>query len=489
MITALMRRVGNWVERVPGGMQALDVTRRLRGSSFFVNLFSTGLATAFAKIMNVVLLGYAARTLGPENYGLVGWGVSIAAYASIFISPGLVTWGARAVAYDRPHAGRTLVIVNLTQIVLACLGYGLLVLFAWQFATSPAQRTIVLLSGLVLFNQALSADWIFRGLELARIPANLSIITTVINAMGLFALIHAPADVFVYVAIGLVANLITILTGYGILLGQFRFRLALPARLEFRQALISSLPLGVALAVVIILHYANNLIVQAYLGTAALGVFMAAFRLLEQATTIPGILGIVFLPRLARIVKSGEARAQQEALVFARVHLLAAFFVAGFFLAEAPAIVRVLYGPAYAQTVDLLRILAVAVIFNYAICGYTNCLISFGKDRVMVLVVIVSAVVSVGGGLLLVPWLGTLGAAIVVACIDLAGWLISLPYYRRAVGTLQLKAWVNPLLGGAGIVLVSVGLQAVGAPLWLRIPSATLVYLPFIYKDVKGSLL
>jgi O-antigen/teichoic acid export membrane protein len=257
---------------------------------------------------------------------------------------------------------------------------------------------------------------------------------------------------------------------------------------QFRQALLASLPLGTTVALVVILHYANNLIVRAYLGAAVLGVFLAAFRLLELATTVPGMLSTVFLPRLTRFVVKDVDTAGREARIFAKVHMIVAFFIAAFMLAEAPAIINIIYGAKYTGAVDLLRLMAVAVIFNYAICGYTNCLISFGRDRVMLTVAVVAAVVSVGGGLLLVPRLGAIGAALVVACIDLAGWLVSLPYYRHVVGSLQFRAWIWPVLGAGCITIFSLLFQAVGLSMWVRAPLAMLAYAPFVWQEIRNEL-
>jgi O-antigen/teichoic acid export membrane protein len=242
------------------------------------------------------------------------------------------------------------------------------------------------------------------------------------------------------------------------------------------------------MALVIVLHYANNLIVQAYLGMTALGVFWAAFRLLELASQIPVLLSTVFLPRLARCAHSEPAVARREALLFARVHMIVGFFLAAYAFAEAPAIISILYGAKYEGAVQLLRIMAIAIIFNFAICGYTNCLIAFGKDWVMLRAVLVCTIISVGGGLILVPRLGILGAALVVASIDLAGWLVSLPYYRWTIGSLQFRAWLRPLLGGGCIVGACFLMQAIGLPVWVRVPVSAFTYTPFVFKEIRSVL-
>jgi O-antigen/teichoic acid export membrane protein len=476
------------VKEEPVRHKASVLLRRLSRSPFFLNLASVTGATIIGKMISLVALGYPARKLGPMSFGLVGYAVSVSAYARILLSPGLMMWGTREIARDRAQAGKTLLIVNLTQLFLACFAYCGLALFAFRTA-EPAQRMVFFLSGLVLFQTALNADWAFNGLEVMRIPAAFGVLTSALSVAALFTLVHSPSDVSRYAAVAPLSGIFVISLTYCYLYGKMRLPWMWPSAQALRVALWSSLPLGGAIALVTVLHHANSLIVKAYLGTASLGVFLSAYNLLDLAGQVPSLLGTVFLPRLARVVAEDAGYGAREARVFAQVHMTLAFFIAAFMLAEAPAIIRILYGPRYVGAVSLLRLMAIAVIFNYAICGYTNCLISFGRDRVILAVVIVCTVASVGGGLLLVPRLGTLGAAIAVTGVDLSGWLVSLPYYRRTVGSLQFSTWWRPLLGGLSIVGASLFLHSLGLPIWERAPVAAACFLPFVISDVRRLLL
>jgi O-antigen/teichoic acid export membrane protein len=103
-------------------------------------------------------------------------------------------------------------------------------------------------------------------------------------------------------------------------------------------------------------------------------------------------------------------------------------------------------------------------------------------------VVVVSTIVSIGGGLLLVPRLGSVGAAIAIAFVDLAGWLVSLPAYRRAVGSLQFGVWRWPLAGAILVGAVAVGLQSLHVQWPVRVPLACACYLPFVYLSFRDVL-
>ena len=467
-------------------MQVKIIIDRLFKSSLFLNLFSVGGASVITKLLSLITLGYPARILSPEGYGLVAFGSSVTAYAGIVLLPGIMVWGTRHIARDRINVGETLVIVNLARLFLAFIAYAALAAYAIFFLKSPLERSVVLICGLSVFNSAIMVDWVFNGLELMRIPAWISVAVSVVNVIALFSFIHTPDDVLLYALFSPVMGLLTVIISYYLVFRR-NVRFVIPCFALFKQSLRESIPLGITMSLIIVLHYANNLIVKSYLGAAALGVFMAAFSLFEHASTLPNILGTVFMSRLSRCVVSSRESAIKDAAIYAQLHMLAAFFVAAFMFIEAPAIIRIIYGVKYSGSAELLRYMAVGVIFNYAICGYTSCMISFGYDRVMFLVVLVSVIVSVVGGLLLVPRIGATGAAIVIASIDLAGWLVSLPYYKRAIGSLHLQAWIRPALGGMAIVVASFLLQKTTLLLWLRIFLCMMFYFIFVAGQIRSS--
>jgi O-antigen/teichoic acid export membrane protein len=473
---------------IPHKSTLLAQFARIRRSPFFLNLASLGGATVASRLIGLITLGYTARVMGPEHYGIIGFGASVAAYAGIVISPGLMTWGARELARDRANAGRYLVIVNLTQLVLALLAFSGLIAFAFLALSDPVERTVVILSGLVLLQTALAAEWVLNGLELVRVTAGIGLVSTCISTAGLLLLIRSPEHLYRVPLLSLGVGLLSSCITYAVLLKRLGVRLILPSAREFRTALRASAPLGVTLALVVVLHHANNLIIRAFVGQAELGMYLASYRLLELATTVPALLGTAFLPRLYRSVADSPEASAREARLFAQVHMTLAFPVAAMFLAEAGTIIGMVYGESYLAAVTLLRIMSLAVLFNFAICGYSNCLIAFGRDRVMLAVVVASAVVAIGGGLLAVPVLGATGAAIVVAGVDMAGFLVSLPAYSRTIGALQFGTWTLPALGGGCMVAMSFGLQATPLPVWLRIVLVMSVYLPFAWAGARRIL-
>ena len=154
------------------------------------------------------------------------------------------------------------------------------------------------------------------------------------------------------------------------------------------------------------------------------------------------------------------------------------FGLAALVAAEAPAIIQLVYGARYAEGAFLLRLMAIGIVFNHAVFGYTNCLIPFGKDRALLRCVAVSACFAFAGSLFLVPHCGAKGAALTIAGLDLLAWAATLRDYRHTIGSLNLRGWIIPLCGSLLMLCASLELQHIGIPLIVRLPVCLLLCVP-----------
>ena len=309
-------------------------------SSLFLNLFSVSAASVISKLIGLIAIGYPARILGPENFGIIGFTLSLTAYAGILLIPGITTWGARHIAQDNNRAGEALVIVNSTRFFLAFITYMALFAYAFIVIKSPVERMVISIYSLSLFTSSLSVDWVFNGLELMRIPALIGIITSIINVIALFLLIQTPDDLLIYATFNPFLGLLAAVLGFLFLYKKLKF--VKPSLLLFFESIKSARFLGISMSLVVILHYANNLIVKYYLGANALGIFMSAFFLFELATNIPLILNSVFLSRITRQISISKEIAIREASSFAQIHMILAFIIGAIFFSEAQEIIRII---------------------------------------------------------------------------------------------------------------------------------------------------
>ena len=439
------------------------------------------------RLIGLITIGYTARVLGPENYGLIAFGGSVVAYASILLAPGLLNWGVRAIAQDAKKAGEFLVIVNLTQFGLACIGYAGLILYG-AIALTYSEYWMVLLTGLNLFAIALNVDWVFYGLQQIRATTMFSVASSALSMVFLLTCIRDPIDVYRVPVLGAAVPLAITFALYVVLFWKLGVRLHLPSLDGFRTTIFSSIPLGVMGVLIVVVKYTTNLTVKAFLGNVSLGLFFAALSMIQMSLSIADIAYSVFSPHLSRRFAQDERRARQDASLYAAAQVTIAFWIGALLFAEAHDIVRLIYGSPYAEAGLLIKILSLHVIFSHAVYGYTNILVSFKKDWLVVRAVGASAVVVIIGSLTVVPLLGVTGAAGVIVALNLVTWLVSLPTYKQTIGSFHISAWKKPVMGGAAILGTSMALHDLHAPIWFRAPIEVLVYVPFASKVVVDTV-
>ena len=432
------------------------------------NLASVAGANVLARLISLTTLGYAARVLGPALYGQVGYATAVAAYASILLSPGLMTWGVRTIAGDRQRAPEVLSTINGLQLMLALVATGCVVAWTVVDPTAAAARPVVLAATVQLFATALGVDWVFNACELARIPALLGVVTTALGVGGLLLLVHGPQDVVVVAALPGATLLVTTGVATYLLRRTTGVWFVWPNASAWGRSLRESLPLGATVATIIVLRHLNTFAIGHYMGTTQVGVYTAAFRLWELATILPGMLSTVFLPRIARAAREGGP--SHVPAGFGAVLTVTGLLLAAATFAEAPWIIQTLYGNAYAESVPVLRWLGLGIAANFAVSAASTTLLSTGQDAVIRRVVLTSVVVSAVAVPLLVPRLGPQGSAITILCLDTAGTLVAARAWTRACGGPAM--WGVIARGAVAAVLVagaSLLLQSWGAALWLRV--------------------
>lgn len=451
-----------------------DLIRDLTRSRLVGHFLSLGVGGAVSWVFTFLAFVYTARSLGPAAFGLLNFGISIAAYATALIGSGLTVWGVRTVARDNLSAGRYLLLINATQTVLAALTYLLLSLIAFMFF-EESNRLMILSSGIMLFGTSLSVQWICQALE--KIPL-IGLGQTVISGTtlaGLLLFVHSPEHVYRAPFIMLIGQVATAALILAILLLQGALSFS---QIEWRWALHmwwQALPLGFSAIMITILHYINNLYLYLYFGSATLGLFSAGFRLVEQLAVVPAIISTVFLPRLSQRYTSNPAAFRHEMSLFVTLMVTAGIFSAVVFFGEPSEIVLTIYGPAFLPATAIMRAMSWVIFFNFVAIAYIMGLLAANADRAYFLSILAALLLAVVGGWLAVPRYGLLGATVIVASLDTATLIVALTFYKKHLPSCFLRAWIRPLI--AGILFA----------LWLYI--ARSYNLPFIARVAVGSAL
>jgi O-antigen/teichoic acid export membrane protein len=426
-----------------------------------------------------LLIVILARTLPPETYGIYSF---VVAYLTLFQV--LADLGLEPVLVHRLAASES----EREEILSAGLGLRLglalasgslaIVLAPWA---SGEGMSILPVVGLGAAGMLFLAQPGFRAL--LRAELRLGAVLTVASATAATML----ALVFLAVWRGggleavLVAYAVAVWAGLALAAVLVRRDLRFCPRVQlaiWRGLLAESWPVGLNLFVLMLGLRAAALVLMREAGPVAVGYYSSAARLGEATNLIgEGVLLVVF-PVLARL---GAGRAEQMARLSRLVtkgltaSLCLVALVVG---AVAEELMAAVFGTAFAAAGVPLAILLWAAPLAAVGSLYANLLIVAGRQRVLLVVNAVVAVVLIGLQLALVPRLGIEGAAIGVVAGSFCGHLL-------LAAAAPTRSWVGPsframlpILASALASLMAVSAFADGMEqaLWLVLIFPTVLF-------------
>lgn len=433
-------------------------------------------ASIAAMLMSLLAVPFMTRHLGEVNYGYYTTVVSLLFILVGLTEAGLTALGIREYAV-RSGSARDRLMASLVGLRLVITLTGIVLAVAFTVVTGRPEpiivgTAIVGFSMLLTLTQQtysipltaeLRLGWV-SGLELIRqfVLSGGAVLMVVLGA-GLTSFF------WVTVAAGATVLAVTLLV--------VRNQAWLRPRFDREQWLsIAKQTVAYSLAAAVGLIYFRMAILL--LGFVAddreVGIYGAAFKIIETLGTVPFMLAASAFPILARAASTDRAR-----LRFASSKMLQMAIVAGVplgigLMIAAPFAVSVIGGPKFADSVVPLQIHAMGMLTTFIVGTGSLVLLAVERFRELLTANLIAAAVSAG----LTIWLGAKyaaeGAAIATfsaECVLAAGYLIYMA--KEDSGLLPpVSAVVRTLPGAAAMLAV-----------WLLVPTP-----PLLTSAIAGAL-
>lgn len=263
---------------------------------------------------------------------------------------------------------------------------------------------------------------------------------------------------------------------------------------EWRRMVGRILPYSAAVVLSVVYFQIAQIMVSLLSTPTETGYFGVSLRVLMALSTLPALLVSSSLPLLAR-----AARDNPERFNYASRRLVETMVLAGcgtalaLFLGAAFAI-DVIAGSGYGQSVEVLRILAVALLGTFVIGARGYALLSLDRLRAMLVCNAIALAVVLVCGVPLISAYGAKGAAIALVAAELSlglsyEWSLShdRPDVRLDSGFVVRAAAATLVAGAAASVLAlpPVAAAALGSALYL----ATLLALGIVPAEIREALL
>jgi O-antigen/teichoic acid export membrane protein len=382
-----------------------DTLRRVFDNSFW--LFCDQILRMAAGLLVGI---WAARYLGPENYGWLNYAIATVGVVGAFASLGINAIVVREIVRAPGDAARWLGSALALRAAGGAAGLLACLVIASQQAAPSDALTLIVAVGL-LFQAADVVDLLFQARGEARVSAWVRMVTCTIANVLKIALILVEAPLLMFAAAGVTeialgaAGWWWMARRHGQPIASWRIE-----RTRMLTLLQESWPLAASGLAISVQAYADQIVLGALLGADELGQYAAALRLVSVFAFVPMVVQTVAAPEITR------AKRDDEALYRRRLHSLYRLMFGAFLVMALPLIIagpfatRLLYGAPYHGAAVLLPWLALRLFFTNFGVARSLFITNEGLFRFALLTAVAGAGVNVALTLVLVPRWGAQGA-------------------------------------------------------------------------------
>lgn len=374
---------------------------------------------------------YIARTLGSEEFGRYDFAMSFGYLIGVFYELGgniiLTKHVARGLYSSFAYSLKFRIASIIIAIILVTAILNIFNLYADNFTNILYALIGIAFSSLMNLYFAF-----FRGISKMGYEAVVLIIQKVIFIAAAFWLItfnRTASGILMSFCISMLIAWMIILLVFNKQRANYNFS-ANEKKIQFRDYIKDVMSLALVEVFSIVYFRVTQIILEAYQGFDAVGVYGASYKFVEVFTNIPAILMIVLFPNFARLSVENikEFKTQFKKVFFVLCSLGAGAVLICWFLGET---FFSLLGSDYADSYIVLRYMTLALFMIYPNYLLTQSMIAMDENLKFASVIGAVLVVNILLGIILVPQYSVYGSALSVGICEFIIFILSFVIINR----------------------------------------------------------
>ncbi|CAM8669703.1 RfbX Membrane protein involved in the export of O-antigen and teichoic acid [Comamonadaceae bacterium] len=372
-----------------------------------------GTSTLVRLVFGLLTFAIMARLLGPNDFGLLMFWLSVATLLSLVANYGFTPYVLREIGSNRSSANKVMGEVLSAKILVS----GFVVagsLLAMPFMSATARSVFLLMTLAMLVDSV--TDFLnvgYRATNRFSSETRIATIASVSQFVIVAGAIWFKSEILIAAGAFLVSRTLVLLITWA---NQAQYFASLrPSPLpKALSRLKSAFSYAYDFGLQSLIGQVDSLILNYFLGPVAVGMHQAGMRVFLGGGQIANVLGNVFIPKLSGLQNDATAfKAQGQKLQVAFLVSGAAF---GLTLAiAAELIVKILFGADYQPLVILLPWFGLLFFIRFFAAAYGVLLTSAGKQGLRAKANLVHWVIILSSALWLVPKLGNIGWILALA--------------------------------------------------------------------------
>lgn len=466
------------MNRVSSGQQGDQVQRIFRNSAIPIA------SQILVRVVDLAVAIALLRLLGPTGNGQYAIAVVVWLYIKTVSDFGLALLATREVARAPDRAGAVIgetTIFRWIVLLASALPVGIFLTLSLSLdtlAVPSALAIIILYLSIIPSSYGESVNAAMNGLERMEVAAAINVFVSFARAPLAVALGASALGVPGVAIAALVTSGLSAVAFHRALRSMIDVRVRIHlSRHRARWYAQESWPLLINGLLVSLFFRVDVFIVSAVKGDAALGVYDAAYKLINLATVIPAYATLAVFPLMTR--RSGDPTALARAGQVTTYTLVTIAWILVFSLTALSTVaIRVLAGADYLpEAAFLLRILIWFAPLSFINGVIQYLLVATNEQRRLVPAFVAAVVFNLGANLVLVPMYGARASSVLTILTEIVifGALVIVAL-RSSIGInpLQIvrRSW-RPTLAGLAASLVALALREQPA---LAIAASTLTF-------------
>lgn len=407
------------------------------------NFFSLSSIDAANYILPLITLPYLVRVLGPEKFGLIAFAQAFIQYFSIITDYGFNFSATKSVSLhrnDKEALSRIFGSVMMVKLILMTVSFFILMGIVFFVPKFKMDWPVYLFTfGLVIGN-VIFPVWFFQGMERMKFIAFLNLSAKFIFLIAIFIFIKSPLDYIYVPLINSSGFFLAGVLGLWLSLKKFGIKFGIPDKGEIIRetrdgwyffvstVTASAYTIGIPFLLGVLTNY------------RVVGFYSAGDKIIKAVESMQSRLTQTVYPYISKLASISMDAAITFLGKFLKIAGLSTFVLSLTLALFAPQIVSIVLGDHFTETVSVIRILAFLLFIKGV--GHVfllQIMFNFGHEKMVFMIVLLSAVASLSLSFILIPILTYNGAAVAALIPEIVMLLSSALFVSKKYSIFRLR--------------------------------------------------
>lgn len=359
-------------------------------------------------VFPLITMPYLARVIGANGYGKIAFAMAIILWVQTVSDWGFSYTATRDVAQNRGDNLRVSKIftdVFWARCFLAAISFVALSLLIYIIPSFRENYDVILITYLIVPSQILFPDWFFQAVEKMRFITIFNLVLKVVFTVSIFIFVKASEDYILQPLLLAISYLLCGLMSFLLIIGKWKIHLGTPSINNVWIAIKNSSDVFLNNLMPNLYNSFSVLLLGNFGGPIASGIFDGGNKFATVFNQFQNVVSRTFFPFLSR--KAGKHG------LYAKLNIGASLIVALGLLVSAPLLVRIMLSEEFIDSVIVLRILSLSIIFLAVYSTYgTNYLIILHQESILRIATFWASLLGMIAAFPLVYYFSYIGAAI-----------------------------------------------------------------------------